>query len=172
MPLDPNIALQVRGLEVPNPMNQLAQVTQIQNALQQQRMGQISMENALREQRREQDYETVLAGFKPGMGLEERVAALQQRGLGVKGAQYAQTQLAIEKANREAQAAKIKASIDQAKLTGQLFGAVKDQDTLDFARERLRGVLDAADIEASLMRCQRRSLQTLCSASKKPRCRK
>ena len=76
MPIRPELSLDVPTFTPPNPLNQLAQVTQIQNALQQQRMGQISMENALREQRREQDYETTLAGFKPGMGLEERVAEI------------------------------------------------------------------------------------------------
>ena len=148
MPIRPELSLDVPTFTPPNPLNQLAQVTQIQNALQQQRMGQITMENALREQRREQDYETVLAGFKPGMSLEERVAALQQRGLGVKGGQYAKTQLEIEKANREAQAAKIKTTIDQAKLTAQLYGSVVDQATQDAVNERLRGVLDPTDYAA------------------------
>jgi hypothetical protein len=148
MPLQPNIALQVQGLQLPDPMAQAGRVAQLQNALQQQRMGDIQLQNALREQRREQDYETVLSGFTPGMSLEERVAALQQRGLGAKGAQYAKTQLEMEKASREAHAAKVKATMDQAKLTAQLYGSAKDQETLDFVNERLRGVLDAADYAA------------------------
>ncbi len=148
MPLQPNIALQVQGLQLPDPLAQAGRVAQIQNALQQQRMGDIQLQNALREQRREQDYETVLSGFTPDMDLKNRVAALQQRGLGAKAAQYAKTQLEMEKANREAQAARIKATMDQAKLTAQLYGSAKDQETLDFVNERLRGVLDAADYAA------------------------
>ena len=145
MPLQPNIALQVQGLQLPDPMAQAGRVAQIQNALQQQRMGDIQLQNALREQRREQDYETVLSGFTPDMDLKNRVAALQQRGLGAKAAQYAKTQLEMEKANREAQAARIKATMDQAKLTAQLYGSAKDQETLDFVNERLRSVLDPID---------------------------
>ena len=145
MPLRPELSLNVPTLELPNPMAQAMQLTQMQNALQQQRMGDIQLQNALREQRREQDYETVLSGFTPDMDLKNRVAALQQRGLGAKAAQYAKTQLEMEKANREAQAARIKATMDQAKLTAQLYGSAKDQETLDFVNERLRSVLDPID---------------------------
>jgi hypothetical protein len=100
-------------------------------------MGEMKIQNALREQRREQDYETVLSGFKPGMSLEERVAALQQRGLGAKGAQYAETQLKLDKANREAEAARIKAQTDRIGLMGQLLSSVSDQSTLDAVRPQI-----------------------------------
>ena len=66
MPIRPELSLDVPTFTPPNPLNQLAQVTQIQNALQQQRMGQITMENALREQRREQDVENIMKGFQVG----------------------------------------------------------------------------------------------------------
>jgi hypothetical protein len=137
MPLQPNIALQVQGLQLPDPLAQSGRVAQIQNALQEQRMGEMKIQNAMREQRREQDYETVLSGFKPGMSLEERVAALQQRGLGAKGAQYAETQLKLDKANREAEAARIKAQTDRIGLMGQLLSSVSDQSTLDAVRPQI-----------------------------------
>ena len=137
MPIQPGLALQVKGLELPDPLAMQAQATQIQNALQQQRMGEMQIQNAMREQRREQDYETVLSGFKPGMSLKERVAALQQRGLGAKGAQYAETQLKLDKANREAEAARIKAQTDRIGLMGQLLSSVSDQSTLDAVRPQI-----------------------------------
>ncbi len=127
----------MQGLQLPDPLAQSGRVAQIQNALQQQRMGEMQIQNALREQRREQDYETVLSGFKPGMSLEERVAALQQRGLGAKGAQYAETQLKLDKANREAEAARIKAQTDRIGLMGQLLSSVSDQSTLDAVRPQI-----------------------------------
>jgi hypothetical protein len=52
MAVRPELSLNVPTFELPNPLAQMAQVTQIQNALQQQRMGDIQMQNALREQRR------------------------------------------------------------------------------------------------------------------------
>lgn len=44
MPIDPSIALGVRPLEVPNPMNQLAQVSQIQAAQRQGEVAQMQLE--------------------------------------------------------------------------------------------------------------------------------
>ena len=49
MPIDPNIALGVRGIEVPNPLNQLAQVSQIQNAQNQNALAQYTLGKAQRE---------------------------------------------------------------------------------------------------------------------------
>jgi len=49
MALDPNIALGVRGIEVPNPLNQLAQVSQIQNAQNQNSLAQYQLGKAQRE---------------------------------------------------------------------------------------------------------------------------
>ena len=137
MPLDPNIALQVRGLEVPNPMNQLAQVTQIQNALQQQRMGQITMENALREQRREQDVENIMKGFQVGTPVDKQVAALQAGGH-FKAAQALQmSHLSQEKERRLAQEAGLKAESARYGLLGQILSGVKDQATLDAVRPQI-----------------------------------
>jgi hypothetical protein len=133
MPIRPELALQVKGIELPDPLAMQAQATQIQNALQQQRMGEMQIQNAMREQRREQDYETVLSGFKPGMSLEERVAALQQRGLGAKGAQYAKTQLEMEKERRLSQKAGVETEVAKYGLFGQLLSNVTDQASLDAA---------------------------------------
>ena len=80
MPIDPNIALGYRGIEVPNPLAGMAQVTQIQNALQQQRMGGIQMENALREQARQQELESIMSKLSPTAPASEQAAALQRRG--------------------------------------------------------------------------------------------
>ena len=65
MPLQPNIALQVQGLQLPDPLAQSGRVAQIQNALQQQRMGEMQIQNAMREQRRKGELEKILGGFGP-----------------------------------------------------------------------------------------------------------
>lgn len=49
MPIDPSIALQVRPLELPNPMNQLAQVSQIQAAQRQGEVAQMQLEQLQQE---------------------------------------------------------------------------------------------------------------------------
>lgn len=149
MPLDPNIALQVRGLEVPNPMNQLAQVTQIQNALQQQRMGQISMENALREQRREQDVENIMKGFQVGTPVDKQVAALQAGGH-FKAAQALQmTHLQQEKERRLAQEAELKAESARYGLLGQILSGVNSQASLNAALPQIAKLpgVEPADLQ-------------------------
>jgi hypothetical protein len=50
MALDPNIALGVRGIEIANPLAQYGQITQIQNAQNQNAMAQYQLESAKREQ--------------------------------------------------------------------------------------------------------------------------
>lgn len=51
MPIDPNISMSYRGIEVPNPLNQLAQVSQIQAAQQQQQLGRLQIEDLLNDRR-------------------------------------------------------------------------------------------------------------------------
>lgn len=51
MPIDPSISMGVRPLEVPNPLNQLAQVSQIQAAQQQQQIGQMQLEDLLNDRK-------------------------------------------------------------------------------------------------------------------------
>lgn len=49
MPIDPNIALGYRGIEVPNPLASMAQVTQIQTAQRQGEMAQMQLEELKRD---------------------------------------------------------------------------------------------------------------------------
>ena len=50
MALDPNIALGIRGIEIANPIAQYAQVSQIQNAQNQNALAQYQLATAQREQ--------------------------------------------------------------------------------------------------------------------------
>lgn len=138
MPIDPNIALGYRGIEVPNPLAGMAQVTQIQNALQQQRMGNIQMENALREQGRKKQLETILSQFTPETPINEQAGALQRAGYFQEARALAQEHATFTKSQREAEDARLKALTGKLELTGRLFSAdaVKDQPTYDAARQR------------------------------------
>jgi hypothetical protein len=138
MPIDPNIALGYRGIEVPNPLAGMAQVTQIQNALQQQRMGNIQMENALREQGRKKQLETILSQFTPETPINEQAGALQRAGYFQEARALAQEHATFTKSQRESEDARLKALISKLELTGRLFSAdaVKDQPTYDAARQR------------------------------------
>ena len=69
MPIQPGLALQLKGAELPDPMAQFAQATQIQNALQQQRMGEMQIQNAMREQQ-QQENDLISQAALQGIGLD------------------------------------------------------------------------------------------------------
>ena len=137
MPLNPNIALQVKGLEVPNPLAQMAQVTQIQNALQQQRMGDIQMQNALREQSRQRELESIMSQLSPTASVSEQAAALHKRGYFQQAQALTQQAATLAKTRREEEEARLKALTSKLDLTGRFFSEdVKDQATYDVARQK------------------------------------
>lgn len=136
MPIDPNIALGYRGIEVPNPLAGMAQVTQIQNALQQQRMGGIQMQNALREQARQQELESIMSGLSPTAPASEQAAALQKRGFFPQAQSIIQQAATLSKTQREAEDARLKALTSKAELMGRFFSSVTDQPTYEAARQQ------------------------------------
>jgi hypothetical protein len=149
MPLNPNIALQVKGLEVPNPLAQMAQVTQIQNALQQQRMGDIQMQNALRQQQRAQGLEKIMSGFAPEAKTEEVASALQRGGYFNEAQTLIKSRAELEKERRQAEEARLKGLISQADIFGRVMGVLKKdstQEDYNFALSRLKNILKPEDV--------------------------
>ena len=149
MPINPALALQVKGLELPDPMAQMAQVTQIQNALQQQRMGDIQMQNALREQSRQRELESIMSQLSPTAPVSEQAAALHKRGYFQQAQALTQQAATLAKTRREEDDARLKALTSKLDLTGRFFSEdVKNQATYDVARERAiaAGLGTAAEI--------------------------
>jgi hypothetical protein len=82
MPIDPNIALNVRGIELQNPLNALAQFSQIQNAQNQNAMAQLQMREAEAAAQEKNmlrrldptaaDYENQLFKVSPQLGINYR----------------------------------------------------------------------------------------------------
>lgn len=136
MPLQPNIALQVQGLQLPDPLAQSGRVAQIQNALQQQRMGEMQIQNAMREQRRTQELESLMAGFSPEAPAPEVARKLQERGFFQQAGQTLQQAALRDKTAREAQAARFTEIKTKAELAGRIFSGVSDQGSYTAARTR------------------------------------
>ena len=149
MPINPALALQVKGFELPDPMAQMAQVTQIQNALQQQRMGDIQMQNALREQRRKGEFERILGGFGPEAKVADISPALVRGGYLTEARTLMQSEAQLEETRRKAKEAEYKGMISQADLVGRVLGAAKDQPSYDFAVRKLseQGIFKPADVQ-------------------------
>lgn len=138
MPIDPNIALGYRGIEVPNPLAGAAQVAQIQNALQQQQLGGIQIQNALREQNRRKELEMLMSQFTPETPAAQQAAALQRKGFFGEARSLAQEAATMAKTQRETRAAELDAQVKQADIMGRLFNreSVTDQSSYDAARAR------------------------------------
>ena len=149
MAVRPELSLNVPTFELPNPLAQMAQVTQIQNALQQQRMGDIQMQNALREQRRKGEFERILGGFGPEAKVTDISPALVRGGFLTEARTLMQSEAQLEETRRKAQEAKYKGMISEADLVGRVLGAAKDQASYDFAVKRLsdQGIFKPADVQ-------------------------
>jgi hypothetical protein len=149
MPLQPNIALQVQGLQLPDPLAQSGRVAQIQNALQQQRMGEMQIQNALREQRRKGELEKILGGFGPEAKAAEISPALVRGGFLTEARTLMQSEAQLEETRRKAQEAEYKGMISKADLVGRVLGAARDQDSFDFAIKKLseQGIFTPADVQ-------------------------
>ena len=149
MPLQPNIALQVQGLQLPDPLAQSGRVAQIQNALQQQRMGEMQIQNALREQRRKGELEKILGGFGPEAKAADISPALVRGGFLTEARTLMQSEAQLEETRRKAQEAEYKGMISQADIVGRVLGAAKDQDSFDFAIKKLseQGIFKPADVQ-------------------------
>jgi hypothetical protein len=149
MPIQPGLALQVKGLELPDPLAMQAQATQIQNALQEQRMGDIKMQNALREQRRKGEFEKILGGFGPEAKAADISPALVRGGFLTEARTLMQSEAQLEETRRKAQEAEYKGMISKADLVGRVLGAARDQDSFDFAIKKLseQGIFKPADVQ-------------------------
>jgi len=136
MPLQPNIALQVQGLQLPDPLAQSGRVAQIQNALQQQRMGEMQIQNALREQQRAQELRGIMSGFAPDAPAADVAGRLQKGGFFQEAGQTLQQAALREETLRKARAARLTEIKTQAELAGRIFSGVSDQGSYTAARTR------------------------------------
>jgi hypothetical protein len=104
MAFDPSIILGVKGLELPNPMNAMAQFSQIQNAQNQNALAQYQLSSAQRAD--EQQRSLYAAAQQPGFKLDFTTAV-----------QYGAPGMAAFKTQQEAQAA----GLTQEKLRGEIL---------------------------------------------------
>lgn len=136
MPIQPGLALQLKGLELPDPLAMQAQATQIQNALQQQRIGEMQIQNAMREQRRAQELESIMSGFEPTAPAADVAGRLQKGGFFQQAGQVLQQEATRQKTAREEEQARLNVIKTKAELMGRMFVGVKDQQSYSMARQQ------------------------------------
>ena len=137
MAVRPELSLNVPTFELPNPLAQMAQVTQIQNALQQQRMGDIQMQNALREQRRKGEFEKILGGFGPEAKVTDIAPALIRGGFLTEARTLAESESKLERDRIEREKARTETLLNTNKIVGGVLSAMTDQASYDFGIQKL-----------------------------------
>lgn len=133
MAIDPNIAMAVQPVKFESPVNMLSQAYALQNAAQQNRLGQMQMA----------EYERA-RGEEEGIRNYLRSADLTKPGAEQGLMQYGKTGLAYAKQLQDARAAALKHKTEQLKYAGdmaervgRIYNTVKDETSWQAARQKL-----------------------------------
>lgn len=121
MAVNPNIALAVKGVELQDPLTQYGRVAAIQNAQQQNALGQMQMQQT----QREVEQQNRLREFIPTMTAENRNQLL---GYGTAGRQVYESLLKGEKESREAEKAAADIAATRMKQARDLLPSVNSPE--------------------------------------------
>ncbi len=132
MAIDPSIALGVRGIELQNPLNALAQFSQIQGAQQANKLGQMQMSEYERARTEEEGLRNYLAGAD--LGAAETRNALMAK-FGKTGREFAKGLTELDKAKTEEAARKAKLAIDKtAMYRDAVVNITNPADAIEFMK--------------------------------------
>lgn len=132
MAIDPSIALGVRGIELQNPMNALAQFSQIQGAQQANRLNQLQMAEYERARTEEEGLRNYLSGAD--LTATETRNALMSK-YGKSGREFAKGLTELDKARTEESARKAKLAIDKTGMYRDMVGTLQSPtDAIEFMK--------------------------------------
>lgn len=132
MAIDPSIALGVRGIELQNPMNALAQFSQIQGAQQANRLNQLQMAEYERARTEEEGLRNYLSGAD--LTATETRNALMSK-YGKSGREFAKGLTELDKAKTEEAARKAKLAIDKTGMYREMVGGIASPaDAIEFMK--------------------------------------
>lgn len=132
MAIDPSIALGVRGIELQNPMNALAQFSQIQGAQQANRLNQLQMAEYERARTEEEGLRNYLSGAD--LTATETRNALMAK-FGKSGREFAKGLTELDKAKTEEAARKAKLAIDKTAMYRDMVGGIASPaDAIEFMK--------------------------------------
>lgn len=132
MAIDPSIALGVRGIELQNPMNALAQFSQIQGAQQANRLNQMQMAEYERARAEEEGLRNYLSGAD--LTATETRNALMSK-YGKSGREFAKGLTELDKAKTEEAARKAKLAIDKTGMYRDMVGGIASPaDAIEFMK--------------------------------------
>lgn len=132
MAIDPSIALGVRGIELQNPMNALAQFSQIQGAQQANKLNQMQMAEYERARNEEESLRNYLSGAD--LTATDTRNALMAK-FGKSGREFAKGLTELDKAKTEEAARKAKLAIDKTSMYRDMVGGIASPaDAVEFMK--------------------------------------
>lgn len=141
MPIDSNIALSVKPVQIQNPMDQYAQFAQVQQAQNQNRLADLMFSEKQRELAADNALAGLLSAGKSGADITNGLAS---QGFGNKAIAYTKQlqetekqKADIAKTNAEASKFNVEAAQKKFDIAGQAFGFVRANPTLENAHAAL-----------------------------------
>lgn len=151
MPINPNIALQVRPPEIESPLNALAKVSQVKNAMNQNRLADLAFAESQRKQQRQNALmQATRNAFDPEtnkINPDKYRGALAELG-DYEGLQsFEKSQAEQARVQRAAEKERLAAAKSQIELIGQVAGAAKDPQSYAAGLQVLRSAgIDVSSI--------------------------
>ena len=136
MAIDPSIALGVKPVQIESPVNQLAQLLQVQSAQQQNQLGQMKQDEHQRGVERTNRLQALLGSFAPDAKADDQVGALTRGGFLPEARSLAESSAKVAADKRAAEKAELESHLKKFEVAGQIMNGVKDQATWDRAREQ------------------------------------
>ena len=131
MPIDPSIALGVKPAQLESPINQMAKMYEMQNAVQSNQLNQMKMDEYKRGLATTERRNALLGGFTPGMSVDEQVNRLVQGGFLDEAKSLAESASKVSKDKRDTEKSLTDIQAAKIKFHRDLLPAVRDQGTYE-----------------------------------------
>jgi len=134
MAIDASIISGLRPPQFESPVNALAQILQVQDAQQQNQLGQMKLDEYRRGQERTNKLQSLLGSFSADMSPDQQVGALTKGGYLPEARSLAESSAKVAKENREREKFELESHLRKFEIAGQIMNGVNDQASWERAR--------------------------------------
>ncbi len=131
MAIDASIALGVKPIQLESPINQMAKMYEMQNAVQTNKLNQLNLGEAERKIEDRNRLRSTLGGFASDMSIDQQVNELARAGFLEEAKALAESAAKVSKDKREAEKATSDLRANSIKFHRDLLPGVKDQATYE-----------------------------------------
>lgn len=131
MPIDASIALGVKPIPIESPINQMAKMYEMQNAVQSNQLNQLNLGEAQRKIEERNRLRSTLGGFASDMSIDKQVNELARAGFLDEAKALAESAAKVSRDKREADVATSNLRANSIKFHRDLLPGVRDQGTYE-----------------------------------------